>query len=93
MQGIMMFTGGEKLQLVGKVKEFPSKEEFKKECIREYAGIISTVIKDEEVSEGVVRYYPHGTEDSNHEFGNDGVYLFTDKLTPGAFKVWVIDTK
>ena len=94
MKGIMEFTGSnKKMQLVGKVKEYPSKAEFASACVIDYGNILPSKINESDISEGIVRYYPHGTEETSYEFGNDGVYLFVDKLTQGAFKVWVIETK
>lgn len=72
-------------EIVGKKSEY-TKEEFVKTIKEEEDKDVAI----DSVREGYMRYYPKGTEDSWHEFGRrEGVYLTIDKLTKGAFEVWI----
>lgn len=84
MEGIMKLqpTG----EYVGKKSEYKTRHDFalaikQEECLD---------IEAEDVGEGYMRYYPKGTEDSEHEFGKGiGVYMNVDKPAKGTFDVWV----
>ena len=74
-------------EIVGKKSEYNTKEDFA-EAVREeeYKDVFV-----EDVGDGYMRYFPKGTEDSQGEFGKGkGVYMSVDKLTRGAFEVWVV---
>jgi len=74
-------------EIVGKKSEYKTKEDFV-EAVKEEECKDASI---EDVGEGYMRYYPKGTEDSQGEFGKGkGVYISVDKLTNGAFKVWVV---
>lgn len=85
MQGLLMLQPTR--EVVGKKSEYKTKEEFV-QAVREEEGKDAEV---EDVGEGYMRYFPKGTEDSQHEFGKgEGVYMCVDKLTKGAFEVWIV---
>jgi hypothetical protein len=72
--------------IAGKKSEYKTKEEFVKTVIEE--GYRDVDIAD--VGDGYMRYFPNGTEDSQMEFGKgEGVYMCVDKLTRGAFEIWM----
>ena len=74
-------------EIAGKKKEYKTKAEFV-EAVNEEYGKDATA---DDVGDGYMRYYPKGTEDSEHEFGKgEGVYMCVDKLTRGAFEVWIV---
>ena len=74
-------------ETVGKKSEYKTKEEFVESVNEEECKEVSI----EDVSDGYMRYYPRGTEDSQGEFGKgEGVYMSVDKPTNGAFEVWVV---
>ena len=85
MEGLMRFQPTN--DIVGKKTEYKTKEDFV-EAVREEE---CKDVEIEDVSEGYVRYFPKGTQDSEHEFGRGaGVYMCVDKLTRGAFEVWIV---
>ena len=85
MQGLMRLQPTN--EVVGKKKEYKSKEEFI-EAVREEEGKEAEI---EDVGTTYMRYYPKGTENSEMEFGKgEGVYMCVDKLTMGAFEVWIV---
>lgn len=84
MYGLMMLQPTR--DIVGKKTEYKTKEEFV-ESVQEEEGKDVTV---EDVGEGYMRYFPKGTEDSQHEFGKgEAVYMLVDKPSNGAFAVWI----
>lgn len=85
MQGLM--TLQPTYEVVGKKLEYKSKEDFVEIVREEECKDISI----EDIREGYMRYFPKGTEDSEYEFGKGvGVYQVVDKLTKGAFEVWMV---
>lgn len=85
MQGLMKLIPTQ--QIVGKKSEYATKEEFVVAVNEEECKDINI----DDVGEGYMRYFPKGTEDSQSEFGKgEGVYMTVDKLTKGAFEVWVV---
>lgn len=85
MQGLMTLIPTN--QIVGKKSEYKTKEEFVQAVNEEECKDIII----ENVGDGYMRYFPRGTEDSRLEFGKgEGVYMVVDKLTKGAFEVWVV---
>jgi hypothetical protein len=85
MQGLMRLQPTN--EVVGKKKEYKSKEDFI-EAVREEEGKEAEI---EDVGTAYMRYYPKGTENSEMEFGKgEGVYMCVDKLTMGAFEVWIV---
>lgn len=94
MQGIMVFNPPK--TLVGKKKEFKTRKLFLEGCLIE--GYMPFIISkygnqmdDQKIEEGLVRYFPKGTEDSQMEYGpGEGVYQFVDRKSPGVFEVWVL---
>ena len=74
-------------QIVGKKSEYKTKEIFIESVIEEECKDVLL----EDIGTGFMRYFPNGTEDSECEFGKgEGVYMCVDKLTRGAFEVWVV---
>ena len=74
-------------EIVGKKSEYKSKEEFVEAIKEEECKDVDI----EDVREGHMRYFPKGTEDSEEDFGKGvGVYKMVDKVSKGAFKVWII---
>ena len=75
------------MRLLGKKSEYKTKEEFVESVREEECKDVDIA----DVGEGFMRYFPKGTEDSEFEFGKgEGVYMSVDKLTKGAFEVWVV---
>jgi len=85
MKGLMLLQPTR--EIVGKKSEYKTKEDFilaVQEEERKEAEI-------ENVGDVYKRYFPHGTENSFIEFEKgEGVYMCVDKLTKGAFEVWVV---
>lgn len=74
-------------EIVGKKSEYKTKEEFVESIQEEECKEVDI----DSVGEGYMRYFPKGTEESEGEFGKgEGVYMCVDKLTKGAFGVWVV---
>lgn len=85
MQGLM--TLQPTYEVVGKKLEYKSKEDFVEIVREEECKDVSI----EDIREGYMRYFPKGTEDSEYEFGKGvGVYQVVDKLTKGAFEIWMV---
>jgi len=84
MKGLLMLQPTR--EVVGKKSEYKTKEEFVLAVCEEEGKDITV----EDVEECYMRYFLKGTEDSQMEFGaGKGVYMCVDKLTKGAFKVWI----
>lgn len=74
-------------EVVGKKSEYKTKEDFFNAVRKEEGRDIDI----ESIGDGYMRYFPKGTEDSQSEFGvGEGVYMSVDKLTKGAFEVWIV---
>ena len=74
-------------EIIGKKSEYKTKEDFIKAVSEDECE--NVIIED--IKDGYMRYFPKGTEDSQREFGKgEGVYMTVDKLTKGAFEVWVV---
>ena len=85
MRGIMMLQPTR--ENVGKKSEYKTKEEFLKAVKEEVERDIDIL----DISTAYMRYFPRGTEDSEFEFGKGvGIYQCVDKLTKGAFEVWIV---
>jgi len=85
MKGLMTLQPTK--EIVGKKSEYKTKEEFAIAVRREECREVDII----DIGDGYMRYFPHGTEYSRMEFGEgEGVYMCVDKLTRGAFEVWVI---
>ena len=95
MNGICEFTGGTN-SLVCKKSDY-TKEEFIKAIKEEFDYIFQTKedfesIDVKNVIEGLCRFYPKGTEDSGHDWGEgQPVYQITDNQTRGTFEIWIYE--
>lgn len=88
MEGILIFEPDR--WFVGKKKQYPTKEDFVKGVKEEFEEDIEI----SNVSDGYVRYYPKGTQDSEFDFGKGvGVYQFIDKAGKGNIQVWVAESE
>lgn len=84
MEGILELRNS---QMVGKIKEYPTKKEFA-DAIEVTMGLKIDII---DIETAYMRYFPKGTEDSADDFGEGvGIYQVVEKYSRGAFKVWMV---